>query len=60
MLKGWKTLLFNICSAVFGVLESTDFTNIVPAEYQGFVITGISIINIFLRMTTNTPIGRKE
>jgi hypothetical protein len=60
MLKGWKTLAFNIASAVFGVLESTDFTNVVPADYQGFVITAISVINIFLRMNTNTPIGRKD
>jgi len=59
-LKGWNTIIFNVLSAIFGVLESTDFTNIVPAEYQGFVISFIAIVNIYLRAQTNTPIGRKE
>ena len=59
-LKGWNTIIFNVLSAIFGVLERTDFTNIVPAEYQGFVISFIAIVNIYLRAQTNTPIGRKE
>ncbi len=59
MLKGWKTILFNIASAVFGVLELSDLTDIVPPEYQGIVVTLVSVVNIFLRMNTNTPIGRK-
>lgn len=59
-LKGWNTIIFNVLSAVFGVLESTDFTNIIPAEYQGFVISFIAIVNIYLRAQTNTPIGSKE
>ena len=59
-LKGWNTIIFNVLSAIFGVLESTDFTNIAPAEYQGFVISFIAIVNIYLRARTNTPIGRKE
>ncbi len=60
ILKGWNTIIFNVLSAVFGVLEATDFTNVVPAEYQGFVITAIAVINIYLRAQTNTPVGSKE
>ena len=59
-LKGWKTIIFNVLSAIFGVLESTDFTNVIPAEFQGYVITFIAIVNIYLRAQTNTPIGSKE
>lgn len=59
-LKGWNTIIFNVLSAIFGVLESTDFTNVIPAEFQGYVITFIAIVNIYLRAQTNTPIGRKE
>lgn len=60
MLKGWKTIIFNVVSAIFGVLELADFTDIVPTDYQGIVITAVSVVNIFLRMNTNTPIGRKN
>ena len=59
-LKGWRTIIFNVVSAVFGVLEASDFTNVVPPQYQGFVISGIALINIVLRARTNTPIGSKE
>lgn len=59
MLKGWKTISFNVASAIFGVLELSDFTDIVPTDWQGAVVTLISVVNIFLRMNTNTPIGKK-
>lgn len=59
-MKGWKTVVFNIASAVFGVLESADFINLVPPEYQGYVISAVAVANIFLRATTNTPIGKKD
>lgn len=60
MLKGWKTITFNILTAIFGVLEVSDFTDIVPASWQGGVVTLVALVNIFLRMNTNTPIGRKD
>lgn len=59
-LKGYKTVIFNVLAAIFGVLEVTDFTNIIPADWQGAVITVIAAINMLLRANTNTPIGRKE
>lgn len=59
-LKGWNTILFNLAAAIFGVLEVTDFTDIIPPNYQGAVIAVIGVINMLLRARTNTPIGRKE
>ena len=59
-LKGWNTILFNLAAAIFGVLEVADFTDLIPADYQGGVIAAIGFINMVLRLRTNTPVGRKE
>ena len=60
ILKGWNTVIFNVLAAIFGVLELTDFTNIIPADYQGAVVAVIGFVNVLLRARTNTPIGRNE
>lgn len=60
ILKGWNTVIFNVLAAIFGVLEVTNFTDLIPADWQGAVITFISLVNVYLRARTNTPIGRKE
>lgn len=59
-LKGWNTVIFNIVAAIFGVLEVTDFTDLIPANWQGGIIAVVSLVNLYLRTRTNTPIGRKE
>ena len=59
-MKGWKTLTFNLISAVFGVLGGADFVNLVPPQYQGYVISGVALVNMLLRMNTNTPIGKNN
>ncbi len=60
IIKGWNTILFNLLVAIFGVLEATDWTDILPAEYQGYFLLAVGAVNMFLRARTNTPIGSKE
>ena len=60
MLKGWKTLLFNIGLAVVGVAQAADWTSILGATpYTGWVVIGISAIGTVLRTVTTTPVGTK-
>ena len=59
-MKGWKTVIFNLASVIFGVLESADFINLIAPDYQGYVIAIVGAVNIYLRAQTNTPIGSKE
>lgn len=59
-LKGYKTVIFNILAIIFGAIEAGDFTNIIPDSYEGFVLSIVGIINIWLRANTNTPIGRSR
>lgn len=60
MLKGWRTILFNVAAAIFGVLETVDWINVIPYGWAGMLVPIVSVVNIYLRAQTNTPIGRKE
>lgn len=58
MLTGWKTIIFNVLTAVVGVLMATDFTTVVSdPKTAGYVVMGISIANMVLRAVTSTPVG---
>lgn len=61
MLKGYKTLIVNIASAVVGVLIATDFTGIgLSAETSGLIISGLGAVNVVLRFLTDTPVGSSQ
>jgi len=61
MLKGWRTILFSILLATVGVLEATDWAEIIPdGPEKGWYILGISLIVAWLRAITTTPIFRGE
>lgn len=61
MLKGWKTLLFNMGLAVVGVAQAADWTNILGATpYTGWVVIAISAIGTVLRSVTTTPAGSSK
>lgn len=56
MLKGWKTFLVALGLAVFGALESFDFTEFLTEENAGYVTTGVGILVFVLRALTSTPL----
>ena len=60
MLKGKKTLIFNLLLSIFGVLETFDFTNYMTEDNATGVIGIIALINIVLRYKTTTPIGKND
>ena len=57
MLKGKKTFLVAVLLAIFGGLESFNFTNFLTEDIAGYVTTGIAVIMMVLRaMTTTAPL----
>jgi hypothetical protein len=55
MLKGWKTLAFNVAIAVFGVLQATNWVDLLGSDKAGIAVTVIGIIGAVLRFMTDTP-----
>ena len=56
--KGWKTLVASLAVAIVGVLQSTDWTTIVPPDRVGPVMVGIGVLMAVLRVLTDGPAGR--
>ena len=50
----------NLGVAAFGVLQATDWTNVLSAQSAGWVISGIGVANMLLRQITTTPVGKKS
>ena len=59
-LKGWRTLGFNILAATLMVLQTTDFTPLLPPKYLWLTGLITVVVNIALRTITNTPIGKSQ
>lgn len=60
MLTGWKTLIFSVGVALFGVAQAADWTHIISnPQTAGYVVTGIGVLAGVLRMFTSTPVGSK-
>ena len=58
MLKGWKTLMFSVATALFGVAQMTDWGSVIQnPKVAGAVLTGVGVANALLRAITTTPIG---
>lgn len=60
MLKGWKTIVVNVLSAVASVLEMTGVTDMLPEAYHIHYVVALSVVNVLLRLITTTPVGRAE
>ena len=54
MLKGWKTVLFNLCMLALG---SPEVLSLIPPKVAIYVTV---VGNLALRAITSTPIGRRE
>jgi hypothetical protein len=57
--KGWRTLLVSLAIAVVGVLQSTDWSTLVPEDRVGPVMVVIGVAMAVLRILTDGPVGRK-
>ena len=55
MLKGWKTILFNLVVAAVGVLQAVDWIDVLGSERAGLVVTAIGLVGTVLRFLTDTP-----
>jgi hypothetical protein len=60
MLNGWKTLVVAVLTAVFGALESLDYTQFLTADNAGYVTAGLGVVMFILRTLTKTPILKSE
>lgn len=56
-----KTVLFNVCVAVVGVLEANMhlLKDLIGTEYYGVAFIAIGMIGTVLRIVTTTPIEEK-
>jgi len=59
-MSGWRTLLAAVVTAIFGVLEAFDFTQIIEGENAGFIIAGLGVLFAFLRSITTTALGERK
>ena len=59
-LKGWRTVLFNVLSALMPLIDQYALGGYIPEKYMvlylGFVISG----NLVLRLLTDTRIGETK
>ena len=60
MLKGWKTILFNLAIAAIGVLQAVDWIDVLGSERAGVAVTAIGIVGTVLRFLTDTPALESE
>lgn len=59
MLKGWKTLAFNLAALVLLLLNSPELLDMFPGKEKLFAFAVI-LINAALRFLTTTPVGFKK
>ena len=57
--RGWRTLAASVAIAVVGVLQSSDWSTLIPPDRVGPVMVGIGVVMALLRMVTDGPVGRK-
>jgi len=59
MLKGYKTIVFNLIAAVVPLMELTELKAVVPDDYMPIYLLVVAIGNVYLRSITTTPVGKK-
>jgi hypothetical protein len=58
MLKGKRTLIFAIATAIVPLLSMTGIVDLVPEEYTNLYLFGVALATAVLRVITTTPIGK--
>ena len=60
MLKGYRTIIWNIANAVVPAMQVVDATYKIPQEWMPYWIMVVLLGNVILRMKTDTPVGKKS
>lgn len=60
MLKGNKTILFALATALVPVLSMTGIVELIPEAYTNQYLVVVAIITAVLRVLTTTPVGKKD
>ncbi len=60
IMKGYRTLAFNLLVAAGGVIVAFDWSSVLPPQYVGYAAIAISVINMGLRAVTDTAMGQKS
>lgn len=60
MLKGYKTVLFNIFAAILPVLEASGADLGLEGQNLAYYALAVTIGNVILRFFTSTPVGKSE
>ncbi len=60
-MTGYKTLLFSLILSAAGVLQTFDFTTVIPPNHvwSGVALVGVGAAVAWLRALTTAPIGGK-
>ena len=59
LMKGWRTIAFNVIAGGFLFLEVNGLIGIVPKGYESMGALLVCMVNIYLRTQTNTAVGEK-
>ncbi len=55
MLVTYRTLIWSLIIALFGVLETFEWTTVLDAPYAGMVVMAMGAITMYLRSQTTLP-----
>jgi hypothetical protein len=56
MLKGYRTIIWNLIGGTLAILETTDLS-FLPQGWGGYVAILVAIGNLWLRTLTTGPVG---
>jgi hypothetical protein len=59
LVKGWKTVAFNVLASVLPILTLTEVRDVLPAEYLPWYALAVALGNLALRHYTTTPAAYK-
>jgi hypothetical protein len=60
MLKGHRSHIVNILTAVIAILALPEVGGILPPEYVKFVPVVQAVVAVIMRQVTTTPAGKAE
>lgn len=65
MFKGWRTVIFNVFIVTLTTIAGLApviglWEEVLPTWMYVILATAVPLANIWLRMITTTPVGRKE
>lgn len=58
-LKGWRTIIFNVASAIIPIMELTEVRDVMPDEWMQWYMLAVALGNMYLRARTTSPLGKK-